>query len=105
MKQRDAWAVLGLRKGDSREKIQGAYRRLAMKYHPDRNPGDKSAEARFREITEAYRLLIEQTGREGAPATPLGTEEDAAWGLGPIRIRFGVRQRPLSKDEDEDEEG
>jgi curved DNA-binding protein len=54
---KDYYAVLGLEKNAGTEQIKKAYRKLALKYHPDKNPGDKQAEERFKEITEAYAVL------------------------------------------------
>ncbi len=55
--KRDYYEVLGIDKSASPEDIKRAYRKAAMKYHPDRNPGDKEAEARFKECGEAYEVL------------------------------------------------
>lgn len=54
---KDYYEILGLKKGSSVEEVKKAYRKLARKYHPDLNPGDKSAEDRFKEINEAYAVL------------------------------------------------
>jgi curved DNA-binding protein len=54
---RDYYAILALEKSATADDIKKAYRRLARKYHPDMNPGDKSAEAKFKEVTEAYEVL------------------------------------------------
>src|SRR5262245_42939904 len=60
---RDYYEVLGLAKGASEADIKKAYRKLARQYHPDRNPGDKSAEARFKEVQEAHDVLSDPTKR------------------------------------------
>lgn len=57
MAKEDYYAVLGVSKTADEEEIKKAYRKLAVKYHPDKNPGDKSAEEKFREATEAYEVL------------------------------------------------
>ena len=54
---RDYYDILGLSKSASESEIKSSYRKLAMKYHPDRNPGDKKAEDKFKEIVEAYTYL------------------------------------------------
>ena len=55
--KRDYYEVLGLQKGASEEEIKKAYRKLAKQYHPDLHPGDKEAEAKFKEVNEAAQVL------------------------------------------------
>ena len=61
--KRDYYEVLGLSKGASDDEIKRAYRKLAKKYHPDMNPGDKTAEAKFKEVNEAYSVLSDKDKR------------------------------------------
>ena len=61
--KRDYYEVLGTQKGASSDEIKKAYRKLAMKYHPDRNPGDKEAEEKFKEAAEAYEVLSDDDKR------------------------------------------
>ena len=57
MASRDYYEVLGLQKGASDDEIKRAFRKLAIKYHPDKNQGDTEAEQKFKEINEAYQVL------------------------------------------------
>jgi molecular chaperone DnaJ len=62
--KRDYYEVLGVSKGVSKDEIKKAYRRLAVQFHPDRNPGDKNAEEKFKEATEAYEVLADEGKRQ-----------------------------------------
>jgi len=60
----DYYEVLGVKKDSSAQDIKKAYRKLAMKYHPDRNKGDKEAEEKFKKISEAYAVLSDPEKRK-----------------------------------------
>jgi len=62
--KRDYYEVLGVSRQSSEEEIKKAYRKMALQYHPDRNPGDKEAEERFKEAAEAYEVLHDAQKRE-----------------------------------------
>src|SRR4051812_28289929 len=61
--KRDYYETLGLSRGATEDEIKKAYRKLAMRYHPDKNPGDKAAEEHFKEVSEAYGILSDQERR------------------------------------------
>jgi molecular chaperone DnaJ len=63
MAKQDYYEILGVSKTAEEREIKKAYKRLAMKYHPDRNQGDKEAEAKFKEIKEAYEILTDAQKR------------------------------------------
>ena len=64
MAGKNYYDILGIKKGASEKEVKQAYRRLARKYHPDVNPGDKSAENKFKEINEAYEVLSDKDDRK-----------------------------------------
>ena len=55
--------MLGVEKGSSADELKKAYRKLALKYHPDKNPDDKDAEEKFKELGEAYEVLMDDQKR------------------------------------------
>lgn len=63
MDKRDYYEVLGLSRNAGEDEIKKAYRKLALQYHPDRNPGDKQAEEKFKELSEAYQVLADPEKR------------------------------------------
>ncbi|MEP7205923.1 MAG: molecular chaperone DnaJ [Casimicrobiaceae bacterium] len=96
--KRDYYAVLGVNRDASEEDIKKAYRRLAMKFHPDRNPDDKGSEEKFKEAKEAYEVLTEprkraaydQFGHAGVdPSAAAGFGAAGAQGFGGFADAFG----------------
>ena len=61
---KDYYEILGVKKDSSEDEIKKAYRKLAVKYHPDKNPGDKEAEEKFKEIADAYATLSDTEKRK-----------------------------------------
>ena len=64
MAKRDFYDVLGVGKNASPDELKSAYRKLAVKHHPDKNPGDKVAEDKFKEASEAYGILSDKSKKE-----------------------------------------
>lgn len=81
MSKKDFYQLLGVNKSSSQEEIKKAYRKLAMQYHPDKNQGNKKAEEKFKEISEAYEVLSDDEkkknydmfGHAGAGGNPFGS--------------------------------
>lgn len=61
---KDPYKILGVKAGDNLDTVKKAYRKLAMKYHPDRNPGNPEAEERFKEVSKAWDYLKDNIGKE-----------------------------------------
>ncbi len=83
MPQKDLYDVLGIARGASTDEIRKAYRKLAKKFHPDMNPGDKKAEEKFKEITAAHEVLSDERKRKlydefGPDSLRTGFDEKAA---------------------------
>jgi len=84
MAKRDYYEVLGVAKNASDDELKKAYRKLAMKFHPDRNPDSKEAEGKFKEIKEAYETLSEPQKREAYDRFGhAGVDPNAGFGGGP----------------------
>ena len=64
MAKRDYYEVLGVQKSATKDEIKKGYRKLAIQYHPDKNPGNKEAEEKFKEATEAYEVLSDDEKRQ-----------------------------------------
>ena len=64
MTKRDFYDVLGVSKNASPDELKSAYRKLAVKHHPDKNPGDKTAEDKFKEASEAYGILSDKEKKQ-----------------------------------------
>jgi molecular chaperone DnaJ len=98
--KKDFYSVLGVARTASGDEIKKAYRKLAMKLHPDKNPGDKKSEEKFKEATEAYEILSDQKKREmydqfgfagggGGPGAGPGGFGGAGGGFGGFQQGFG----------------
>ena len=90
---RDYYETLGVKRNSSEEEIKSAYRKLARQYHPDRNPGDKQAEAKFKEVQEAYDVLSDKSKRAQydrfGTAGPRGGFRESGGGPGGFEFRWG----------------
>jgi molecular chaperone DnaJ len=84
MSKRDYYEVLGVEKGADAKAIKSAYRKLAMKYHPDQNPDDAEAEAKFKEVGEAYSVLSDEQKRAAYDRMGHAAFENGGGGAGPF---------------------
>src|SRR4029079_10526834 len=90
MAKRDYYTVLGVNRDASEEDIRKAYRKLAMKHHPDRNPDDKASEDKFKEAKEAYEVLTDPKKRPAYDQFGhAGVEQGAGFGAGRGPDGFG----------------
>jgi molecular chaperone DnaJ len=85
--KRDYYEILGVRREANDQELKAAYRRLALKYHPDKNPGDHEAEERFKEVNEAYQILSQSElraryDRFGHAGVGAGAAAGAGFGQG-----------------------
>jgi len=76
---KDFYDILGVKKDASKEDIKKAYRRMALKYHPDKNPGDKSAEEKFKDASEAYEVLSDPEKRKAYDTRGQAGLNDMGW--------------------------
>ncbi|MBF7096356.1 DnaJ C-terminal domain-containing protein [Alkalibacter mobilis] len=91
MKYKDYYEILGVKKDSTSEEIKRAYRKLAKKYHPDTNPGDKKSEEKFKDINEAYEVLGDKEKREKYDA--FGSSQQFANGSDFDPSQFGFDRR------------
>ena len=97
MSKRDYYEILGIPKNADETEIKKAYRKMALKYHPDKNPGDKEAEEHFKEAAEAYEVLsnpekrrkYDQFGHEGVRGSAGGGAGGFGMSMEDIFSQFG----------------
>ena len=84
------YEILGLARTCTGDEVKGAYRKLAKEHHPDRNPGDHTAEHRFKEVSEAYEVLKDQDKRAAYDRFGHAAFEQGAGGRGPAGFDFSA---------------
>lgn len=104
MDYKDYYQILGVERGASQDEIKKAYRKLALQYHPDHNPNDKTAEDKFKDINEAYQVLSDadkrahydrlgseysQWQRRGAPGGGFDWGQWSTGGPGGVHVEYG----------------
>ncbi|MBX3048457.1 MAG: J domain-containing protein [Anaerolineales bacterium] len=104
MDYKDYYQILGVERGANQDEIKKAYRKLALQYHPDHNPNDKTAEDKFKDINEAYQVLSDadkrahydrlgseysQWQRQGAPAGGFDWSQWRSGGPGGVHVEYG----------------
>ncbi|EQC49737.1 DnaJ domain protein [Bacteriovorax sp. DB6_IX] len=90
MSKRDYYEVLGVGKGADKNEIKKAYRKLAMKYHPDRNPDNAEAEAKFKEASEAAEVLLDDSKKQRYDQFGHAGVDGQAGGFGGGGIRWWI---------------
>src|SRR5579875_1620579 len=98
MEFQDYYKTLGLTRGATEAEIKSTYRKLARKYHPDVNPGNKEAERRFKEINEAYQVLGDPEKRK--KYDELGADWQRGASEDELRRRYAQQGGPSSRSEE-----